>query len=237
MTLSIIIAGLATGAAGSLHCVGMCGPLSLALPVHHFSPAGKLAALLLYQFGRITSYSFIGLLFGLIGRRIYISGFQHWFSIGAGLLILVAAALYFLRKQTARIQLFSGFYLFIQNQIARLLSSRMSIASFGLMGIANGFLPCGMVYVALAATLSFDSIGNCVAFMSSFGAGTLPAMLAVAYAGQLFKLQWRNRFKKAVPFVMAGIGLLLILRGLDLGIPFISPELPVYPGRAVVCRP
>ena len=94
MTWTLLIAGFTMGAAGSLHCIGMCGPLSLALPVHHFSSTGKLFALLLYQLGRIFTYSLIGLLFGLAGRMIYISGSQQWFSIIMGSLVLVLALLY-----------------------------------------------------------------------------------------------------------------------------------------------
>ena len=98
MIWPVIISGFTLGAIGSLHCVGMCGPLSLALPVNHFDAFQKFIALSLYQAGRIITYSAIGLLFGLAGRGLYISGFQQWFSIIIGAIVLFFAVLYFLQK-------------------------------------------------------------------------------------------------------------------------------------------
>jgi sulfite exporter TauE/SafE len=73
--------------------------------------------------------------------------------------------------------------------------------------------------------------------MALFGAGTLPAMMLVGYAGQLFKPVWRGNLRKLVPVFISLMGVLLILRGMSLGIPFISPGLPSAPGEAVVCHP
>ncbi len=237
MLWPVIISGFTLGAAGSLHCVGMCGPLSLALPVQHLSKTKKFFSLLLYQFGRIITYSAIGLLFGLAGRRIYISGYQQWFSIGMGLLVLTFAVLYFIQNKTVHLKFLNQFYFSIQKLISRLLKSITGPFGFLLMGIANGLLPCGMVYIAVAATLSFTDVIQSVSFMAMFGAGTLPAMMMVAYAGQLIRLEVRQTLRKAVPFFVVLMGVLLILRGLDLGIPFISPELPQSPGQALICHP
>jgi len=231
------IAGFTLGAAGSLHCVGMCGPLSLALPVHHFSKAGKFLALLLYQFGRVITYSVIGLLFGLAGRRIYIAGYQQWFSIALGSLVLVVAALYFIQKKGVRLSFLSRFYQSVQHIIIRILKSSPGIFSFLLLGLANGLLPCGMVYIALATSLSFATIGESVSFMALFGAGTLPAMLFIGYAGMIIKPELRIAFRKITPVFISIMGVLLILRGLNLGIPFISPELPQLPGNPLNCHP
>jgi uncharacterized protein len=237
MLWPVIISGFTLGAAGSLHCVGMCGPLSLALPVHHLSKTKKLFSLLLYQFGRIITYSAIGLLFGLTGRRIYISGYQQWFSIGMGILVLSLAVLYFIQNKTVHLKFLNQFYFSVQKLISRLLKSITGPFSFLLMGMANGLLPCGMVYIAVAATLSFTDVAQSVSFMAMFGAGTLPAMMMVAYAGQLIKPEVRQTLRKAVPFLVVTMGVLLILRGLNLGIPFISPELPQSPGQALICHP
>ncbi len=232
-----MIAGFTLGAAGSLHCVGMCGPLSLALPVHQFSATKKFLSLLLYQLGRIITYSSIGLLFGLAGRRVYISGYQQWFSIAMGLLVLGFAALYFLRHSSIHIKAFNRFYFFVQQQIARLLRSATGPAGFILLGMANGLLPCGMIYIALATTLSFTEVMQSVSFMAMFGAGTLPAMMLIGYAGQLLRPGWRVAFKKLVPVLISLMGVLLVLRGLNLGIPFISPQLPSAAGTVVICHP
>ena len=232
-----MISGFMLGAAGSLHCVGMCGPLSLALPVNHLSKIQKFFSLLLYQLGRVVTYSTIGLLFGLAGRRIYMAGFQQWFSIVMGVLILSLAVLYFIQKKIIHLKLLNRFYFFVQQQLSRLLKSDGGLSGFLLMGMVNGLLPCGMIYIALAATLSFTEIVQGVSFMALFGAGTLPAMMLVGYAGQMINPGWRSSLKKLVPVFISLMGVLLILRGLNLGIPFISPELPQAPGDAVNCRP
>ena len=237
MIWPVMIAGFTLGAAGSLHCVGMCGPLSLALPVYNLSNTKKFFSLLFYQFGRIITYSIIGLLFGLAGRRIYISGYQQWFSIGMGILVLTLAILYIVQKKTVHVKLLNRFYFFVQQQISRLLKSATGPSGFLLMGMANGLLPCGMIYIALATTLSFTEVSQSVSFMAMFGAGTLPAMLLVGYAGQLIKPNWRNSLQKLIPVFISLMGVLLILRGMNLGIPFISPDLPFSPGNAVVCHP
>jgi sulfite exporter TauE/SafE len=237
MLWPLMISGFTLGAAGSLHCVGMCGPLSLALPVHHLSKKQKFISLLLYQFGRIITYSTIGLLFGLAGRRIYIAGYQQWFSIIMGIIILSLAVLYFVQQKTVHLKFLNRFYFFVQQQISRLLKSSAGLYSFLLMGMANGLLPCGMIYIALATTLSFTEVSQSVSFMAMFGAGTLPAMMLVGYAGKLFKPAWRSNLRKLVPVFISFMGVLLILRGMNLGIPFISPGLPSTPGDAVVCHP
>ena len=237
MLWPVLISGFTLGAAGSLHCVGMCGPLSLALPVHHLSKAQKFFSLLLYQLGRILTYSVIGLLFGLAGRRIYIAGYQQLFSISMGIIILSLAVLYFVQQRTVHLKFLNRFYFFIQQQISKLLKSSAGPYSFLLMGMANGLLPCGMIYIALATTLSFTEVSQSVSFMAMFGAGTLPAMMLVGYAGQMINPGWRSYLRKAVPVFISLMGVLLILRGMNLGIPFISPELSSFAGETVVCHP
>ena len=237
MLWPVLISGFTLGAAGSLHCVGMCGPLALALPVHQLDRFRKFFSLLLYQAGRILTYSVIGLLFGIAGRRIYIAGYQQWFSIGAGILVLLLAAGYFLHRTTVRLSFLSGFYGAVQKLIGRLLKNAHSYPGFFALGMANGLLPCGMVYIALAATLSFTEVTQSIGFMSAFGAGTLPAMMAIAYAGQALGIETRMLLRKAVPFLVMAVGILLILRGLNLGIPFVSPALPGSPGASAECHP
>lgn len=237
MLWPVIISGFTLGAAGSLHCVGMCGPLALALPVHHLSAFRKFTSLLLYQAGRIVTYSAIGLLFGLAGRRIYIAGYQQWFSIGAGILVLLLALGYFLHLRSIRLPLLDGFYSGVQRLIGRLLKKTNSYPGFLALGMANGLLPCGMVYIALAATISFTEVYQSVGFMSAFGAGTLPAMMAISFAGQAIGMETRMLLRKAVPYLVMAVGILLILRGMNLGIPFVSPSLPGSPGASLECHP
>lgn len=237
MAAGAIIAGLTLGLVSSFHCIGMCGPLTLALPLHHRSVLLRFAGLLLYQLGRITTYSFIGLLFGFVGRRIYIQGYQQWFSIGLGIIILFMAALYFLHRYDFHVPFFKSFYIRVQKLISFFLQKADNPFGFFTMGMANGLLPCGMVYIALITTLSFTTITESISFMAMFGAGTLPAMMLVGMAGQFVKPAVRGAMQKAVPWFVVLVGVVLVLRGMNLGIPFVSPALPGAAEDAVVCHP
>jgi hypothetical protein len=238
MEWPLLISGFALGIAGSLHCIGMCGPLSLALPTHHLSAIRKFTSLIIYQFGRITTYSVIGFIPGIAGRRIYVSGYQQWFSIGAGILILGFAVLYFFHKSAAlKFTFLNGYYASVQKLIVRLLKSSSGTMGFLLLGMANGLLPCGMVYVALATAISFAGVSQSVIFMAMFGAGTLPAMMLVTYTFHAPLKKARYIFNKAVTSFMVVMAILLILRGMNLGIPFISPQLPGTTANAVICHP
>ncbi|MFT3705575.1 MAG: sulfite exporter TauE/SafE family protein [Agriterribacter sp.] len=231
-----IIGGFMLGFAGSLHCVGMCGPLSLAIPTWHLRPIQKFLALLLYQLGRIITYSILGLIIGLAGRSINMSGWQQGFSIALGIIMLIAAATYFIRKNSVRFNLLSGAYLYIQKLIATVLRCYKGLRGFLLLGLANGLLPCGMVYIALATALTTPGLLQSATFMTSFGAGTSPAMLLAAYGMQFLNARYRAVFKMAVPFFITLTGIILILRGMNLGIHFISSLMPAAPTDAVSCH-
>lgn len=234
--ITTLIAGFTLGFAGSLHCVGMCGPLSLALPTHHLSGAAKFVSLLLYQFGRVITYAVLGLIFGFAGRGIYIAGVQQWFSITMGMVVLLIAILYFAQQKSIQLSFLNRFYLAVSKQIGRIILQYPGMSGFLLLGMANGLLPCGMVYIALAATLSFYKVYQAVGFMALFGAGTLPAMMLVGYGGRLFNPVIKSLFRKSIPFFITATGIILILRGLNLGIMFISPVLPAAAGQAVICH-
>jgi uncharacterized protein len=234
---TILITGFTLGLAGSLHCVGMCGPLSLALPTWHLSKTARFFSLFLYQSGRVITYSILGLLFGLAGRSIYIAGLQQWFSIGLGILILLAAAVYFIQKHSVHFSFLKSFYVAVQKLIGRILRNKKGHSGFLLLGMANGLLPCGMVYIALATTLSLRKVYESIGFMAMFGAGTAPAMMLIAYGTQMMNPSIRLLFRKSIPFFIILAGLLLILRGMNLGIMFISPELTHASVQAVNCHP
>lgn len=236
MFWQFIIGGLALGFFSSMHCVGMCGPLALALPVHHLSPLNRFFALLLHQLGRVVTYAALGLLFGFAGRHIYIAGFQQWFSMGMGLLILVLLILFYFYRKNIQPAFMRKFYTGVQRLIIGVLQSKKHTASYLLLGMANGLLPCGMVYVALAATLTSSTINQSVLFMAMFGLGTLPAMMAISYLGTSLSLNVRSTMRKAVPYGIALMAIVLILRGMNLGVPFISPVLQSAPGVAVECH-
>jgi sulfite exporter TauE/SafE len=229
------IAGSLLGLVSSFHCVGMCGPLALALPVHHLQKMQQGIAVLLYNLGRVVTYATLGGIFGWLGHRIYIAGFQQWFSIlaGSGILLLVALTYFFNRSVSPG--WLRSFHTSIQNTMVRLLRSPR-LHHYLLLGIANGLLPCGLVYLAIAGAVSTTSVSESMLFMASFGMGTLPAMLLLSFFGVHIKISLRQQMRKAVPFIIAGMAVLLILRGLNLGIPFVSPVLADAPKAVFSCH-
>lgn len=235
MIWQFIIAGFTLGAISSLHCVGMCGPLSLALPIQYLFKSQRIIAIVLYQVGRVVTYSTLGLIFGLAGQRVYVAGFQQWFSIAMGILILFLLIQYWIFRKRVQPNFISGFYSGIQHLMRRILKIRGPMP-FLFFGIANGLLPCGMVYLALAGALVTTQVQHSVAFMAMFGLGTMPAMIAVSLFRQLFSLQLRNTFRKAVPIFISAMAIILILRGMNLGIPFISPVLQSASGTPINCH-
>lgn len=223
MWWEVFISGFVLGGISSFHCVGMCGPLALSLPIAGYNPGGRVLGLVLYNLGRVTTYSFLGLLFGLIGRQIFIAGFQQVFSITAGVLILAGFVLTIFRR---RLAFGPGrfFYTKLQSLVARFLRIR-SLAGFYLTGLANGLLPCGMVYLAITGAMATSNAWYGMEFMAAFGLGTIPAMFLLSFAGLMISMKARNFIRQLTPYAFLLMSVLLIMRGLNLGIPFISPYL------------
>ena len=218
------LAGFGIGILGSLHCVGMCGPLALSLPV--VQGRGMRFAgikILLYNIGRVMSYTAIGLGMGIIGFSFALYNLQRWLSIGSGLIILGIAVMQF--RQVRHIVLLEGLYEGVSRKISGLLSGKESPGKYLSLGIANGFLPCGLVYVALVTALSTGRYFSSAAVMMGFGVGTVPLMWALMFLGRRLPAGVGRIFQRSVPYVLLVLGLLLIMRGMNLGIPFISPEI------------
>lgn len=230
-----IAAGGLLGLVSSFHCIGMCGPLALALPVHHLPRPQPAIAILLYNIGRIITYALLGAIFGWAGRHIYLSGFQQWFSITVGFIILLVVVANFFFRTAFSPSWMRAFHAQVQQLMRRLLRSP-HIFYYLLLGMANGLLPCGMVYLGIAGAMTASSIPEGIVFMAAFGSGTLPAMLALALFGMHIKLSIRMQLKKLVPFVVACMAILLILRGMNLGIPFVSPVLANAPQQTISCH-
>lgn len=222
--ISAIATGLTLGLLGSVHCIGMCGPLALALPVHHLPENRKPVAIVLYNLGRVFTYTLLGIVLGFIGRGIFLTGLQQWFSIGAGIIILFSVYLLFAGKRQQSPRFVQKMYGGVQNIISFLFKQR-HIGSFFLIGACNGLLPCGMVYIALAGALLSSGVMDSAAYMLFFGLGTVPAMALFSLFGLSISIGFRNRIKKLIPYVMMLAGLLLIVRGMNLGIPYISPQM------------
>ena len=232
---TVISTGLVLGLAGSLHCVGMCGPLSLGLPVHETSPGRRTTALALYHAGRILMYATLGLIFGLLGRKFYLAGLQQELSIALGAVLLLIAVQHFVFRYTYQPAFIRKFYNQLQQAMIKLMK-RTSWTNYLLFGSLNGLLPCGMVYVAVEAAMSTNNVLSGTVMMASFGLGTLPALFALGLFGLLMKLPLRNHLRKLSPYFVLVIGMALILRGLSLGIPFLSPVMENAPQPALICH-
>ena len=224
------------GLISSFHCVGMCGPLAMAVPVQHLSATAKKFAIVLYHTGRILTYTLLGLLFGLLGRHIFIAGFQQKASLVLGSIILVVVVYQRISRNSYTPPIIRSFTNLLQDIMRKLWGKHSSLSAF-LLGMTNGLLPCGMVYFALAGALSNDSITGSIMFMGLFGLGTLPLMLSVHFLGTGYlTLSFRSKARQLVPVFIGFMGVLLILRGLNLGIPFISPYLGNEAGKVISCH-
>lgn len=220
MSIAFLISALLLGLASSLHCVGMCGPLVMSVPVQHLPENKKISGVLIYQTGRIAIYAVLGIVAGLIGWRMYAAGLQQIFSITVGVLLLLMLTGSLLQKK-----------LHVNNWLSKKLSElmfwaihRKSSTGMLLMGAANALLPCGMVYIAVTGAMASGTVGASAVFMIFFGLGTLPSLLALAIWGVRLNWQTRQYMQKMVPYVVAITAILLIVRGLNLNIPYISPS-------------
>lgn len=224
------------GFVGSLHCVVMCGPIVLALSGQS-SLSKFLISRLLYNIGRILTYAFIGLLFGLLGELVSFGGYQQAFSIGMGLfMIMVALAV----SSSIRGKVYQPMFKLTQglkHTLSKWLHTTKLSGTF-LFGILNGFLPCGLVYAAVAGALATASFLEGTKYMVIFGLGTFPAMLFMAISGRAIqKFSFVNLNKISTIFIFT-LGCLLIVRGLDLNIPYLSPAISfLYPTADItVCE-
>ena len=207
------------GLVGSLHCVGMCGPIALSLPYQ-----GKqrwLAALnvMLYNFGRVITYTLLGLIIGIFGRGFFLAGFQSYVSIGLGVLLLFVAFLSIdIESHLLRLKQVRTLNTWVQKQLGRLLA-KGGPNKLLFIGMLNGLLPCGLVYMGIVGAVTADSLFNSALYMASFGLGTIPLMLSTALAGQFITPQWRIRMRKLIPAFLVAFALLFIFRGLNFDVP------------------
>jgi hypothetical protein len=219
--------GFLFGLLGSLHCIGMCGPIALALPASAVSNWSLINGRVLYNFGRVFTYAVLGLLIGLLGSRLYMYGLQQIVSIALGSIIILWVIIP--SKLKNKIRSISGFNSFttgLKNVFMPLFKKRTNLSMF-FIGVLNGFLPCGFVYMAIAGSLAVSTTSpvNGILFMAFFGVGTVPAMLGISIAGNLLSFNIKRKFAKIVPVFAVILAVIFILRGLNLGIPYISPRL------------
>lgn len=218
-----LITPLTIGLIGSMHCLGMCGPIVVALPLKKHNLISKVSGTLLYNFGRVFTYGLIGTLFGVLGNSLKLAGLQQWTSIilGIALILSVLWAPVFGKKITIS-SLFSGAFSKLIIQMKKLFSNRSYFSLF-MIGFLNGFLPCGLVYVAVAGAISTGGILLAAIYMMLFGLGTIPMLMTATLASDLIGQKIRSKMQRIVPYFIFLVGILFILRGMSLGIPYISP--------------
>ena len=219
MILSAVILGLM----GSLHCVGMCGPIAFMLPVDQTNNYKKFGQIFIYHFGRLMAYGIIGLVFGFLGKGLSIFGAQQKLSIAIGIIMILVVLIPY--KIFNKYNLSKPIYKVIskvKNQLGKELKKK-SPDTFLTIGFLNGFLPCGLVYMALFGAIAMGNALQGSLYMMLFGLGTVPLMTTAIYFSGLLKGGIRQKVQKVIPVFVVVIGLLFILRGLGLGIPYVSP--------------
>ena len=224
------------GALGSFHCIGMCGPIAMAVPLGRTGGWKSILRGLVYNLGRILTYSFLGLIVGLLGQRLALGGYQQILSITVGMLILLGVLLprHYSKKIDPAYKI-AIVLMKAKSLFGNALRSRSLAGPLGL-GIMNGLLPCGTVYIGLAGALVLGGAAESALFMAAFGLGTLPMMLAIHLAGNLISINLRSRIRAILPYSFAVMGLLFILRGMGLGIPFVSPKMDMRTGGVEQCH-
>ncbi|MFN7539367.1 MAG: sulfite exporter TauE/SafE family protein [Bacteroidota bacterium] len=231
LPVSFLLTALLMGALSSLHCVGMCGPLVLSSPIVGLSGSNKWVGWVSYHGGRLTTYVLIGILLGVMGRSISIAGWQQGFSIVLGVVLVLTFFLGRYRIGLEKIPLLHT----MQQGLFRFIAHSMRQTGIGAawgMGMANGLLPCSMVYMAATGAMAAGSIPGGMVFMAAFGLATTPALLLLSALGVRFRFRI-NGFLSALTLV---VGILLIIRGLNLNIPFLSPYLHMSTsGTAIDC--
>lgn len=221
MFLSAILFGLL----GSFHCIGMCGPIAFMLPIDRQHATKAFFQILSYHAGRLFTYSLIGLLFGFLGRGFYFFGFQQQLSIIVGALMIIVILFPKLLQKLSLSKKVSTIILKIKNSLGKELKKKGNDTFFTL-GFLNGFLPCGLVYMAVFGAIATTNAFSGSLYMFLFGIGTIPLMTAFVYLGNFTKGNFRKNIQKVIPVMVVFIGVLFIIRGLGLGIPYISPVDP-----------
>ncbi|MEX0844758.1 MAG: sulfite exporter TauE/SafE family protein [Balneolaceae bacterium] len=209
-----LAAGFIFGFLGSAHCVGMCGPIALALPTAGMVKLKKWLGILFYNLGRTIVYILLGTIVGFFGKMAGVIGFQKGLSILTGALLIGFALIPSLRKLVNKWQSIPSQNLDILIKPFKKLMQKKSIMSLFSIGLLNGFLPCGFVYMAIAAALNTGSTASSMVFMGGFGLGTMPAMFAVALSPGFLSPALRQKIQRWLPWATVALGLILVYRGI-----------------------
>ncbi len=220
-----LISALTIGLIGSFHCIGMCGPIAIALPLKNNSWFTKFFSAALYNLGRSVTYGAMGAIFGLLGKGFQLIGVQQWVSIAMGIIMILSVFFPLIFRKHINADGFVAKWVGKLKSSFKKLFSIRSYMSLWVIGLLNGLLPCGLVYMALAGAIVSGNTIHGAVYMIVFGLGTLPIMLSVSLIGNIVSLKFRNKIRKIIPIFIVIIGILFILRGMNLGIKYISPEI------------
>lgn len=220
----MLVAAIILGLMGSLHCVGMCGPIAFMLPVDRSNNLKKFSQIFVYHLGRLLAYGILGLIFGLLGKGLFVFGMQQKLSIAIGILMIIVVLIPY--KTFNKYNLSKPMYSIIGKVKSRLGKElqKKTADTFLTIGFLNGFLPCGLVYMALFGAIAMGNAIEGAFYMILFGAGTIPLMTSAIYFSSLLKSSAKQKIQKLIPVFVVLIGALFILRGLGLGIPYVSPK-------------
>ncbi len=223
MNIEFLISALLLGLVTEFHCIGMCGPIALALPLKKDGKLSKVTSALLYNAGRAITYGIMGLFFGFFGQSFAMAGFQKWISLVMGTLMILYVIFPAIFKNRFDFDKLAFKYTGkLRFRLGKLFNKR-TFSSLFIIGLLNGLLPCGPVYAALAGAIATGGALSGALFMFIFGIGTIPVMSALSLLGSKISLNSRKKLSKLIPVTIILIGFLFIMRGLGLGIPFLSP--------------
>jgi sulfite exporter TauE/SafE len=224
-----LLAAISLGFLGSFHCIGMCGPIALTIPVKRNSRFSIISGSLVYNLGRVLTYGCMGLLFGLLGKGFVLAGWQNVLSITLGITILLMLFVPNFSAFPIKRGLFMSLLEKLKSKIRQLFGIH-TYRSLLFIGLLNGLLPCGLVYLGIAGSIATGDAIKGALFMMIFGIGTIPAMLAITVVRDYISIRFRERVRKVVPVFAGLMAVLLILRGLNLGIPYVSPSIKTANG-------
>ncbi|MBK7588313.1 MAG: sulfite exporter TauE/SafE family protein [Bacteroidetes bacterium] len=224
----LILSAWVMGFVGSTHCIGMCGPLAMSLPMRSQQVLDRMFSALVYNLGRITTYAFYGSLIGLTQSLVLPFLFQHELSVIIGILLVLMSIYFLVFKKTITAFSNNRFYQLVTTTLGKLYQKN-SIQNLYFIGVLNGLLPCGLVYLALASAFATGTMYKSILFMSFFGLGTLPAMWSMVFFAQYFSPLIRTYLRKIYPFIFAITGIMLIMRGL-------SDAHDIHEGIQTACR-
>lgn len=221
----MLYSALIFGFISSLHCVGMCGPIALMIPVDKDNTVKKWLQISTYQIGRVTAYTSLGVVFGFLGAGFFLAGIQQQLSIAVGVMMILIAIIP--EKKLAQYNFSKPIYKIISEVKSQLglQFKKKSYKSLFLIGLFNGYLPCGMVYVALFGAMAMNNVFLGSLYMTLFGLGTIPLMMVLVNFLKTTQFSYYSKFQKVIPILIICIGILFVLRGFGLDIPYISPSI------------